>query len=111
MNLLSYVLPPIDKIKDYENITNKLYTGKELLSFIIPKKINISDNIKIVNGELLEGSLTKEWLGGGSNKSLIRLILDLYDDEEARKFFDNIEKLGNKYLELRGFTSSLDDII
>lgn len=111
MNLLSYILPPIDKIKEYENITNKLYTGKEVISFIIPKKINISDNIKIVNGELLEGSLTKEWLGGGSNKSLIRLILDLYDDEEARKFFDNIEKLGNKYLELRGFTSSLDDII
>ena len=115
MNLLSYTLPPIDKIKDYENINKKYYTGKEVISFIIPKKININEkginSIKIINGDLIEGSLTKEWLGGGSNKSLIRLILDLYDDEEARKFFDNIEKLGNKYLEIRGFTSSLDDII
>ena len=111
MNILSYLNPPIDKIDEYEKITKDYYTGKELISFIIPKKINITNNIKIKNGELLEGALTKSWLGGSQNNSLIRLILDLYDDEEAKKFFDNIERLGNKYLELRGFTSSLDDVI
>ena len=44
------------------------------------------------------------------SNSIIRLILDLYGAEEARKFFDNIQKLSNKYLEYRGFTSSFNDI-
>lgn len=111
MNLLAVTEPPIDKNDEYRNINKKEYSGKEILSFIIPKNINLKDNkIEIKNGELINGFMGKSTLAAGQTNSLIRLILDLYDSSEARKFFDNIQRLSNKYLEYRGFTSSLDDI-
>lgn len=111
MNFLATTEPPIDKIEDYKNINKKEYTGKDILSFIIPRNINLKDKkVEIKNGEIISGFLGNSTLSAGENNSLIRLILDLYNSEEARKFFDNIQKLSNKYLEYRGFSSSLNDI-
>ena len=111
MNMLAVVEPPIDKEDEFKNFNKEYYTGKEILSLIIPKNINIKDSkVEIKNGQLINGFLGKSSLSAGQANSIIRLILDLYGAEEARKFFDNIQKLSNKYLEYRGFTSSFNDI-
>ena len=111
MNMLAVCEPPIDKVEEFKNFNKNEYSGKEILSFIIPKNINVNDSkVKIKNGEIIDGFLGKQTLSSGQSNSLIRLILDLYNSEEARKFFDNIQRLSNKYLEYRGFTSSIDDI-
>ena len=112
MNFLAITEPPIDKIDDYLNLKKNEYIGKEILSFIIPKNVNLKEkNVEIKNGQIINGFLGKSTLSSGQANSLIRLILDLYNSEEARKFFDNIQRLSNKYLEYRGFSSSLNDII
>lgn len=112
MNMLTYIENPIDKMDNYLLIDKDTYTGKELLSFILPKKININDeDIIIEYGNLIKGSITSSRLSDGKPKSLIRLILELYDDQEARKFFDNIQKIINQFNLWYGFTTSFKDII
>lgn len=112
MNLLSYLEMPGDKEKYYKDIKQKnFYNGKELFSFIIPKKINIDDGrIIIKNGILSKGAITSDYISSGKSNSMVRLIFDLYNDEEARKFFDNVQKLTNQYNMWIGFTTSFKDI-
>lgn len=110
INMLSYIEQPIDK-QENNNINKEYYTGKELISFILPKKININDDdITIINGILTKGALTSSRLADGKPKSLIRLILELYNDKEAKKFFDNIQKLINQFNMWYGFSTNFSDI-
>jgi DNA-directed RNA polymerase II subunit RPB1 len=112
MNILSYLELPNDKEKYYKEINKKeFYNGKELFSFILPEKINIDDgNILIKNGNLVKGTITSNYISSGKTNSMLRLIFDLYDDEESRKFFDNIQKLTNHFNMWYGFTTSFKDI-
>lgn len=110
MNILSYMEIPIDKQDFIVNINNT-YSGKELFSYIIPKKINISNKDFIIeNGIMKSGVINVTYLGDKQNQSLIRVILDLYNDEEARKFFDNVQKMTNIFNMWYGFTTSFKDI-
>lgn len=112
MNILSQLDLPKDKRKDILKIHEKdIYTGKELYSFIIPKKLNVNDDkINIKDGKLISGFLSAKYLSAGEASSLIRLVYDLYDSEEARKFFDNAQKIINHFNMWFGFTTSVEDI-
>ena len=57
MNILSY-LTPTPNISKFIVDKNKIYNGKELISFILPKKLNVNDKIcTIENGKLIKGLL------------------------------------------------------
>jgi DNA-directed RNA polymerase II subunit RPB1 len=109
MNLLSYLFEPIDK--KFTIDVNKKYTGKEFFSYILPQNINFKANgLTIKNGQLIDGYLKKSFVGDGQNDSLIKLILDIYGENEAVKFMVNIMRLANVFNMWYGFTTSCYDI-
>ena len=95
---------------------NKIYTGHEAFSFIIPIGIN---NIKrkddkiilqIVNGQLKSGFLDKSALSLAKN-SIIHFIWDKFGPSKTRRFIDDSQKLILNYLLLRGQTVGFKDIV
>ena len=110
MSILSY-LQETPNISRFIVDKNKIYTGKELLSFIIPKKVNVyNKQFVIKNGEFIKGYLNKFQLKDKMEDSLLRIILDLYDENEAKIFFDNIQKMLNIYFINKGITFGVKDI-
>jgi len=94
---------------------NKLYTGHEIFSHIIPEGINNikkSDDkviLEISNGELKSGYLDKSSLSFAKN-SIIHFIWDKYGPNKTRRFIDDSQRLVLSYLLLRGQTLSYKDI-
>ena len=113
---------------------NQLWTGKQIFSHLIPVNTyyehcvreltfnNNNDNseqeimdlqeryIKIINGDLICGSLCKEVLGS-SKYTLIQLLWKDFGHENALNFISDVFHLSYAYLEIRGFTFSSDDCL
>ena len=112
MNMMTYT-----SIENFEAFKKKRdFTGCELFSMIIPKKINMLREkdgktvLSIKNGELLEGRMKKDYLGNGKRNNLVQLIWDEYGVEDAKKFIDDTQRLMNNYNLLNGFTIGIKDI-
>lgn len=104
LNLISYTTS--DKFDEIEK--KKEYTGKEIFSYILPKKINKKGKITIENGKLLKGKLTKSDLGD-KNNSLIHLIWDEYGKKETKRFINDVQRLINNFNLHNGFTVGIGD--
>ena len=94
---------------------NKIYSGHELFSCIIPERINKSNfgqarEILIQSGHLISGYLRKVALGEEQENNIIQLILDEYGVNEAKDFFDNAQKIVNKFNMDFGFSVGLIDM-
>ncbi len=96
---------------------NKSYGGKELFSSILPDSINTffedkETNLvtKIVNGELLEGTVGSNLLGTKKRNNLIHIIFDEYGPDKTVEFIDNITKISNNYNLYYGLTLSIGDL-
>jgi DNA-directed RNA polymerase beta' subunit len=100
----------------FEIDKNKIYTGHEIFSYIIPKGINnlrMKDGKKIfeiVDGKLTVGRLDKSTLSKVKN-SIIHIIWDKYGPNKTRKFIDDSQKLVLAFLAHRGFTIGFGDSI
>lgn len=107
MNIMSYT-----SLEDFSVIKkNKEYSGSELYSLIIPPGINISKStLKIKNGQLIEGRLSKDVLGAGKKNNLVQLIWDGYGVEDTKKFIDNTQRLINNFNLWHGFSVGTGDI-
>lgn len=106
MNIISYTT-----IDDFKNFRKNDYTGHELFSMIIPPKINLTKGeVKIENGQIKAGKLSKDLLGAGKQNSIHQLIWDEYGAEETVKFLNNNQRLINNYNLYTGFTIGIDDI-
>uniref|UniRef100_A0A7S4QTQ4 DNA-directed RNA polymerase subunit n=1 Tax=Alexandrium monilatum TaxID=311494 RepID=A0A7S4QTQ4_9DINO len=108
----------------------ELWTGKQLLSMLLPKSISMkrdsaiaSKNKKdepdfpasdckviIQNGELLAGIVCKKTIGASSGSLLHLLWLD-DGPEGCRNFLSYLQKLVNQWLTHNGFTCGVADII
>eukprot|EP00928_Gymnodinium_smaydae_P047443 TRINITY_DN31665_c0_g1_i1.p1 TRINITY_DN31665_c0_g1~~TRINITY_DN31665_c0_g1_i1.p1 ORF type:complete len:1888 (+),score=418.53 TRINITY_DN31665_c0_g1_i1:157-5820(+) len=108
----------------------ELWTGKQILSFLIPKGLSMkrdaaiaSKNKKddpdfaasdckvlIQDGELLSGIVCKKTIGASSG-SLIHLIWLDYGPEVCRHFISFIQKMVNQWLTHNGFSCGVADII
>ena len=103
------------------------WTGRQLLSTIIPDKINLeiktdaynddlpkekntSGLIKIVNGEIISGTFTKD-IYQARTTGLIHSIYNEYGPDETRMLFDNTQKLICDWLVLNGFSVGISDLI
>ena len=112
MNMMAYT--SIDDFMKFAK--NKSYTGHELISMVIPSRINVkkgSDNdpeqILIKNGVMERGRLTKALLGAKKKNTLPQLIWDEYGIEETKTFFNDVQRLANNYNLYNGFTIGIED--
>ena len=106
MNIMSYT--SCDRLKDIKD--KKFYTGHELVSLILPTGITIEKSgIKIKNGKIEFGKLTKDQLGSGKNTGLIQLIWDAYGPTKTQEFIDNMVKIANNFNLYNGFSVGVSD--
>ncbi len=94
---------------------NGLYKGKDVFSMLLPKDLNFETKIsggtlKIVNGKLVDGVLTKETYGRGNNKLLIKLGMD-YGTEVLKRFLFLSSKLSDAYVTFIGATIGVKEYI
>ncbi len=94
---------------------NGQYKGKDVFSMLLPKDLNFETKIsggtlKIVNGKLVDGVLTKETYGRGNNKLLIKLGMD-YGTEVLKRFLFLSSKLSDAYVTFIGATIGVKEYI
>jgi hypothetical protein len=99
-------------IEDFSTIKkNKDYTGAELFSLIIPPGINVNrPTLKIKNGQLIDGRLSKDVLGAKKKNNLIQLIWDGYGVDDTKAFIDNTQRLINNFNLWHGFSVGVGDV-
>jgi DNA-directed RNA polymerase II subunit RPB1 len=112
MNLLVNLKLP----KTMEIPKNKNLSGHEIFSYILPERINKSNfglekEPLIIGGQLISGYLGKSTLKEESPNNLIQHILDEYGADEAKDFFDNAQKIINKFNMFYGFSVGLRDTV
>jgi DNA-directed RNA polymerase subunit A' len=95
-----YELPKAEK--------NGTYKGKDVFSMLLPKDLNFETKIsggmlRISNGKLTEGVITKETYGKGNNKLLIKIGMD-YGYEALKNFLFVSSKLADAYVTFAGVT-------
>jgi DNA-directed RNA polymerase beta' subunit len=115
MNIIMYTNLGFDKFKQLDK--NKVYTGQEIYSMIIPPKINVQykkdgkTTLKISNSKLEPGSqITKEQLGTSRN-SLIHHVWDQHKHIHTKHFIDNTRRLAISWITQHGFSVGMKDII
>lgn len=102
-------------LKNHDMIQKgKEYTGHELFSAILPKRLNLSNGGDvnrpyIKNGELISGKLGKATLAAGGATNLVQLTMDEYDNDTAMDLMNNIQKISTAYHLHSGFSVGIDD--
>jgi DNA-directed RNA polymerase beta' subunit len=94
----------------YED-NNPYWTGRQLYSLILPDiNINQIKTVKIIRGQVTEGYLNKESLGGGS-AGLIKQIYNAYGMETCNDFLNDTQKLITRWMSDNSFTIGFGDSI
>ena len=101
----------------------KLWSGKEILSYILPKNLNLEmgngicddkkdkfNYVKIINGILEQGGLDKG-LFTKTSKGLIHTIFNDHGHERTKDFIDDLQKIVTYYLLIEGFSVGLSDMM
>ena len=104
--LLSKTDIPLSSVK----LENRLYSGAEFISMILPTGLNYNNGkLSIVDGRIVSGSFTKKTIGI-SRDCIINHIYNMYGNNMALRFVNNIQKAGIEFLLYRGFALSMEDI-
>ena len=121
-NMFDGVMPK--PVFDKGNIQK--WSGRQLLSTIIPKNINIEmpnssydkdeidikdeNYVTIRNGQILGGVIDKT-VYQSRTKGLIHSIVSEYGNKEAKQFFDNTQQTICDWLVQSGFSVGISDLI
>jgi DNA-directed RNA polymerase II subunit RPB1 len=119
--ILPHILSKIPKfngiIPKPDLITNnkKYWSGRTLISLIIPDnfnyfKSNDKENIEIVKGSIISGVFDKSIVGSSSG-GLVHMITNDINELETKDFLDNIQQIINSWLKFEGFTIGYGDTI
>ena len=104
--LLSKTDIPLSSIK----LENRSYTGTEYISMILPPGLNYQyGKLHIVDGKVINGSFSKKTIGI-SRECIINHIYNMYGNNMALRFINNLQKSALEYLLYRGFALTLQDI-
>ncbi|MEM2165579.1 MAG: DNA-directed RNA polymerase subunit A' [Candidatus Bathyarchaeia archaeon] len=107
-----------------------LWTGKQIFSIFLPKDFNYAIKasicrncevclkedcpydayVVIKNGILVKGVIDKNSIGAEKSESVLHRIIKDYGTEAGRKFLNQICRLLNRFITMRGFTYSLDEL-
>jgi DNA-directed RNA polymerase II subunit RPB1 len=113
------------------NFSQKFYTGKEIVSKIIPNvnltnaktthykkqyntliKYNPDDIVvNIVKGNLVSGILDKSTIGEKTHNSLFHVVAKEYGGKKTFDLIHNFHKLSSSFLRWKGFTTGLGDTV
>lgn len=85
-------------------------TGREIISTVLPKVTYERGGVKIVEGVFLEGRLRKKDVGK-SNGSLVHIIFNDFGSDACVDFIFNLQGLAHRYLQVRGFTIGIKDLV
>ena len=118
-------LGKIPKAEIEEN-GNKKWTGKQILSEIIPNNVNLINGnnqydadikkddkknlIKIENGQIKQGVFDKRIYQDRTN-GLVHIVYNENGEDEARHLFDNTQKLICDWLVYSGFSVGVSDLL
>jgi DNA-directed RNA polymerase II subunit RPB1 len=106
MGLLS-MFPNIDP----SLFRQKKITGRDILSQILPKMtIDTGKTVKIRNGVIEEGQLTKSALNGGTTGIIHRIHND-FGANSAGDFIDNLQHIVTQYITDIGFSVGVSDLV
>ncbi|MFH0849183.1 MAG: DNA-directed RNA polymerase subunit A' [archaeon] len=117
-------LPKPDRVKP-----ERLWSGKTIFSLFIPEKMNFifrsnvcrkcpecketkcpyDSYIVIKNGIIQSGVIDRNAIGAKSDSLFHRIAKD-YGAEAARKFLDAISRVLDRFMTMRGFSYSIDDL-
>ncbi|NVM54044.1 MAG: DNA-directed RNA polymerase subunit A' [Candidatus Helarchaeota archaeon] len=108
----------------------ELWTGKQIISVLLPKGVNLSLKAKICqrcdeckkeecpfdayvlirNGRLLTGIIDKKAIGAGQPESVLHRIVKDYSTKKGRQFLDSVARMLIEVITNVGFTIGLDDV-
>ena len=86
------------------------YTGKELISMVLPLVNWKRGGVEILKGKLIKGQLTKKVLGT-SQGSLIHVIYNDCGPDETILFINRLQCIVHKWLTIRGFSIGISDMM
>ncbi|MEM2995300.1 MAG: DNA-directed RNA polymerase subunit A' [Candidatus Bathyarchaeia archaeon] len=118
---------PEPKIKEPQ----PLWTGKQIFSLFLPKNMNYAlkaniclgcakcegENCKhdayvvVKNGELVSGVIDRRSIGAEQSESLLHRIIKDYGTKAGREFLNKITRLLKRFISMRGFTYSYDELV
>lgn len=88
---------------------SSLRESRSILSLIIPREFCLNnEDLKITEGVIHDGALTKKYLGATRN-SLIFMFKMEFGGQECMNFINDIQFMTNKWLLRKSFTVNLDD--
>ena len=102
----------------------EIWTGRDIMSYIIPSNINITiknssydtlqndflNKVIIKNGNLLSGSLDKG-IFTKTSKGLIHTIYNDIGPKATKDFIDDMQKIVSQFLIIEGFSVGIGDMI
>ena len=118
------VLPEPSYKVDYNGEKISMWTGRDMLSYIIPDNVNFEmengmydsdsndflNKIIIKNGQIVSGSFDKNSFTKTS-KGLIHTIYNDHGPEKTKNFIDDLQRIVNSFLTIEGFSVGIGDMI
>ena len=109
----------------------RVWTGKQIISLLLPENFNFSKEAKISSGvlkctdeecfwdsylvvkkgKLLLGVLDKAAIGAQQPESMLHFLVREYGNTFGKEFMDKAFRLFLRFIEMRGFTMALADIM
>ena len=86
------------------------YTGKDLISMVLPLVNWKRGGVEILKGKLIKGQLNKKVLGT-SQGSLIHVIYNDCGPDETILFINRLQQIVHKWLTIRGFSIGISDML
>ena len=91
---------------DINEVNNKRWSGKQLISIILPAITLITSKVTINQGVLVKGQINK-----GVSRSIVHIIFNEYGFKKVREYINNIQRLITKYLIRSGYSVGISDLI
>ena len=86
-------------------------SGKQIFSLCLPRDFTYeSKQIKIIDGQLLSGIITKKHIGATTG-GIVHSLITTFSEEHAKNFLNECQILVNAFLLHRGFTVGVSDLI
>ena len=99
-------------IKNWDGIFKhqKKYTGKDLITYVLPYIHYNNKGVVIEKGKFLKGRFTKKILGRGDG-SLIHVMYNELGPKTTIEFINRLQCIVHKFLSIQGFSVGISDML
>ena len=126
MNILMYIPSFTGKLPKPAQVDPPRWSGRQLVSFAIPKGVNMNmknksydedlpggdtlNRVIIKDGELIQGCIDNKIMDSGS-KGLIHMVYNDFGHMACKHLLDNLQNVVTRYIVLTGFSVGISDLI